>query len=66
MDANGEVYDVEIQGKRTKEGINFKAKDVAVMFKSDRFVEIVQREGSTFKGGTKFVVCFGYLHRERE
>jgi hypothetical protein len=59
VDKNGTSYDVEMRGTRTKEGIYFKAKDVAAVFENEWYANSILRADSTYQEGVHFV-WFGH------
>lgn len=55
VDKAGVQREVEMRGMCTMEGIFFKAKDVARVFQSDRFVDTIQRSDTTYEEFVDFV-----------
>ncbi|KAG6957139.1 hypothetical protein JG688_00011080 [Phytophthora aleatoria] len=55
VDKLGVRHQVEMRGKRTMEGIYFKAKDVGRVFESKEFVKTIQRSDTTYCEDIDFV-----------
>ncbi|KAG7394183.1 hypothetical protein PHYBOEH_005577 [Phytophthora boehmeriae] len=55
VDKLGDRHQVEMRGKRTMEGIYFKAKDVGRVFKSENFLDTIQNPRTSYCEGVDFV-----------
>ncbi|KAK1929342.1 Uncharacterized protein P3T76_015096 [Phytophthora citrophthora] len=55
VDKSGVRHQVEMRGKRTMEGIYFKAKDVGRVFESESFLDTIQHPRASYCEGIDFV-----------
>ncbi|KAG3053983.1 hypothetical protein PC122_g22171 [Phytophthora cactorum] len=55
VDKAGTRHHVEMRGMRTMEGIFFKAKDVGLVFKSDGFLDTVQRQHTAYSESVDYI-----------
>ena len=55
-DANDQPFYIEVRGERTKDGILFKAKDIARFAENERLIKVMLRDDSTYKEGIDYVI----------
>ncbi len=55
-DANDQPFHIEVRGERTKDGILFKAKDVAIFADNDRLIKTMLDDRKSYKEGIDYKI----------